>query len=303
MEGKKTPRGKKNTNEAKAEDLYKIQENSNHTVKYKYTTFEDLKEQGEYNFYAVIQDASFPLEESTSKKYSCTLKLIDQTTNCLTNPNDFNNNIIYLTIKSSEKENIPYVHHLGDVIRVHRGFYSPKVKRNVYLNVCKDNKFKGSWCLYSLNSNSNDPYSCSNKKYSVESQDKQNIETYKNWAKTYLNKDKALVYPYQIKLESRLNGGNDNDLLVHVVKKVELNDELVLFIQDDTDGCELHTYKYYNFIQENDIIRVRAYKTFDNNALILNEFGNILVVPQNSHVYKDVINDLTKKLKQLQNKK
>ena len=303
MEGKKTPRGKKNTNEAKAEDLYKIQENSNHTVKYKYTAFEDLKEQGEYNFYAVVYDASFPLEESTSKKYSCTLKLIDQTTNCLTNPNDFNNNIIYLTIKSSEKENIPYVHHIGDVIRVHRGFYSPKAKRNVYLNVCKDNKFKGSWCLYSLNNNSNDPYSCSNKKYSVESQDKQNIETYKNWSKTYLSKDKALVYPYQIKLESRLNGGNDNDLLVHVVKKVELNDELVLFIQDDTDGCELHTYKYYNFIQENDIIRVRAYKTFDNNALILNEFGNILIVPQCSHVYKDVINDLTKKLKQLQNKK
>ena len=249
MDGKKTPRGKKNTNEAKAEDLYKIQENSNHTVKYKYTTFEDLKEQGEYNFYAVIYDASFPLEESTSKKYSCTLKLIDHTTNCLTNPNDFNNNIIYLTIKSSEKENIPYVHHIGDVIRVHRGFYSPKAKRNVYLNVCKDNKFKGSWCLYSLNNNSNDPYSCSNKKYTVESQDKQNIETYKNWSKSYLNKDKALVYPYQIKLESRLNGGNDNDLLVHVVKKVELNDELVLFIQDDTDGCELHTYKYYNFIQ------------------------------------------------------
>ena len=291
MEGKKTPRGKKNTNEAKAEDLYKIQENSNHTVKYKYTAFEDLKEQGEYNFYAVVYDASFPLEESTSKKYSCTLKLIDQTTNCLTNPNDFNNNIIYLTIKSSEKENIPYVHHIGDVIRVHRGFYSPKAKRNVYLNVCKDNKFKGSWCLYSLNNNSNDPYSCSNKKYTVESQDKQNIETYKNWSKTYLSKDKALVYPYQIKLESRLNGGNDNDLLVHVVKKVELNDELVLFIQDDTDGCELHTYKYYNFIQENDIIRVRAYKTFDNNALILNEFGNILIVPQCSHVYKDVIND------------
>jgi hypothetical protein len=299
MEGKKTPRGKKNTNEAKAEDLYKIQENSNHTVKYKYTAFEDLKEQGEYNFYAVIYDASFPLEESTSKKYSCTLKLIDQTTNCLTNPNDFNNNIIYLTIKSSEKENIPYVHHIGDVIRVHRGFYSPKAKRNVYLNVCKDNKFKGSWCLYSLNNNSNDPYSCSNKKYTVESQDKQNIETYKNWSKSYLNKDKALVYPYQIKLESRLNGGNDNDLLVHVVKKVELNDELVLFIQDDTDGCELHTYKYYNFIQENDIIRVRSYQIFDNNNLVINEYGNILIMPENSSCYKAIFNELTKKMKNL----
>ena len=299
MDAKKAARAKKNQNDKKEVDIYQIQENANHTVKYLYTPLVNLKEQGEYNFYAVILDSTFPLEETNSKKYSCTLKLIDQTTNCLTNPNDFNDTIIYLTIKSSEKENIPYIHHIGDIIRVHRGFYSPKNKRNVYLNVCKDNKIKGSWCLYSLNNNTTDPYACSNKKFIVESQDKQIIEDNKTWVKNYLNKDKALIYPYQIKLESRLNGGNDNDLLVHVVKKVELDDQVVLFIQDETDGCELHTYKYYNFIQENDVIRVRAYKLFDNNNLILNEFGNILIVPQFSHCYKEFINALTKKLKQI----
>ena len=299
MDAKKAARAKKNQNDKKEVDIYQIQENANHTVKYLYTSLVNLKEQGEYNFYAVILDSTFPLEETNSKKYSCTLKLIDQTTNCLTNPNDFNDTIIYLTIKSSEKENIPYIHHIGDIIRVHRGFYSPKNKRNVYLNVCKDNKIKGSWCLYSLNNNTTDPYACSNKKFIVESQDKQIIEDNKTWVKNYLNKDKALIYPYQIKLESRLNGGNDNDLLVHVVKKVELDDQIVLFIQDETDGCELHTYKYYNFIQENDVIRVRAYKLFDNNNLILNEFGNILIVPQFSHCYKEFINALTKKLKQI----
>ena len=299
MDAKKAARAKKNQNDKKEVDIYQIQENANHTVKYLYTSLVNLKEQGEYNFYAVILDSTFPLEETNSKKYSCTLKLIDQTTNCLTNPNDFNDTIIYLTIKSSEKENIPYIHHIGDIIRVHRGFYSPKNKRNVYLNVCKDNKIKGSWCLYSLNNNTTDPYACSNKKFIVESQDKQIIEDNKTWVKNYLNKDKALIYPYQIKLESRLNGGNDNDLLVHVVKKVELDDQVVLFVQDETDGCELHTYKYYNFIQENDVIRVRAYKLFDNNNLILNEFGNILIVPQFSHCYKEFINALTKKLKQI----
>jgi hypothetical protein len=299
MDTKKAQRGKKNQNEEKEVDLYQIQENTIHSIKYKYTTIEDLTEQGEYNFYAIIYDASFPLEESNTLKYSCTLKLIDQSTNCLTHPNNFSDNIIYLTIKASEKENIPFVHQVGDIIRVHRGFYSPKNKRNVYLNVCKDNKTKGSWCLYSINNNSNEPYLCSNKKYTVEPQDKQIIENNKNWVKNYLNKDKALVYPYQVSLDSRINDGNDNDLLVHVVKKVELDDQLVLFIQDDTDGCELHTYKYYNFIQENDIIRIRAYKVFDNNNLIVNEFGNILILPQFSYCYKDLINALTKKLKQI----
>jgi hypothetical protein len=297
MDAKKAARAKKNQNDKKEVDIYQIQENANHTVKYLYTSLVNLKEQGEYNFYAVILDSTFPLEETNSKKYSCTLKLIDQTTNCLTNPNDFNDTIIYLTIKSSEKENIPYIHHIGDIIRVHRGFYSPKNKRNVYLNVCKDNKIKGSWCLYSLNNNTTDPYACSNKKFIVESQDKQIIEDNKTWVKNYLNKDKALIYPYQIKLESRLNGGNDNDLLVHVVKKVELDDQLVFFIQDETDGCELHTYKYFDFIKENDVIRVRSYKVFNSDVLVLNEFGNILKVPTYSDCYKTFMNNLSKKLR------
>ena len=301
MEGKKAPSGKKNSSNL---DI----ENAKHSLKYLYTTFDDLKEQGEYNFFGIIYDASFPLEENSSlesdkkknsSKYSCILKLIDQTTNCLTYQKDFSENIIYLIIKSSEKENIPYVHHIGDIIRIHRGFYSPKRKRNVYLNVCKDNKVKGSWCLYSTNGNSNDPYSCSNKKFTVEDQDKQIIDNTKAWVKKYLNIDKSLKYPLQVNMINRFNDGNDNDLLVHVVKKVELDDQIILFIQDATDGCELHTYKYYNFIQENDIIRVRSYKIFDNNNLLINEFGNILIIPQYSSCYKGIINELTKKMKQI----
>ena len=298
MESKKTQKTKKVT--SAPEDLYQFQEeNLNHSIKYKYSIFSDLFEQGEYNFYGVIYDSTFPLEEATTGKYSCTIKLIDQSTNCLSNPNDFNENIIYLTIKSSEKENIPYIHNIGDVIRIHHGFYSPKNKRNVYLNVCKGNKLNGSWCLYSVNNNTLEPYACSNKKYTIEEQDKENIETYKSWSKSYLGKNKSLIYPYQINLDERNEEGNNKDLLAQVVKKVELGDQIVLFIQDDTDGCELHTYKYYNFIKENDIIRVRAYKTFDNSSLILNEFGNILVIPQFSACYKEFYDKLAKKLKQL----
>lgn len=298
MESKKTQKGKKQSSEP--EDLYKFQEEKlNHTIKYKYSIFSDLVEQGEYNFYGVVYDSSFPLEEEKTGKYSCTIKLIDHSTNCLSNPNDFNDKIICLTIKSSDKENIPYIHQIGDIIRIHRGFYSPKKKRNVYLNLCNDHKINGSWCLYSVNNNIAEPIACSNKTYNIEEQDKENIETYKAWSKNYLGKNKALVYPYQIKLEERNEEGNDKDLLAHVVKKVETNDQIILFIQDETDGCELHTYKYYNFIKENDIIRVRAYKTFDNTSLILNEFGNILVLPQFSACYKEFYDRLSKRLKQL----
>ena len=163
----------------------------------------------------------------------------------------------------------------------------------------QDNTIKGSWCLYHANSNTNEPYACSNKKYTIEPQDKPNLEGLKNWVKNYICIDKALKYPMQIKLGNRTNEGNDKDLMVHVVKKIEAENHLILFIQDETDGCELHTYKYFNFIQENDIIRVRSYKMFDNDNLVINEYGNILVVPENSSCYKAVFNELTKKMKNL----
>ena len=299
MEGKKSTKGKKTPIKNESEDIYTLQEKStDHTISYKYSSFDELTEQGEYNFYGIIYDASFPQEEEHG--YSCILKLIDQTTNCLTHPNNFNENIIYLIIKSSEKENIPFVHHIGDIIRIHRGFYSPKKKRNIYLNVSKiNNQIKGSWCLYHSNSTNNEPYACSNKKYTVESQDKLNLEGLKKWVRTYMGIDKSLKYPMQIKLENRTKEGNDKDLMLHVVKKLEADNHLILFVQDETDGCELHTYKYYNFIQENDIIRVRSYKIFDNNNLVVNEIGNILVVPDYSSCYKIVFNELTKKMKNI----
>ena len=300
MEGKKSTKNKKTSTNSDSLDIYALQEKSTeHSISYKYSSFDELTEQGEYNFLAIIYDASFPQEEETTQKYSCILKLIDQTTNCLTNPNDFNEKIIYLIIKSNERENIPFVHHIGDIIRVHRGFYSPKKKRNIYLNVTKDNQVNGSWCLYHSNTSTNDPYSCSNKKYSVETQDKLNLDGLKKWAKTYMGIDKSLKYPMQIKFVNRNSEGSDKDLMAHVVKKVEADNHLILFIQDETDGCELHTYKYYNFIQENDIIRVRSFKIFDNNNLVINEFGNILIVPDYSSCYKNVFNELTKKMKNI----
>ena len=312
MEGKKTPNSKRKSEEANA--AIKQAEDNFYSFKYTYTSFDDMKEQGEYNCYGIIYDGSFPKEEDNFAilpgtkeplpKYSCILKLIDQSTNCLTNPTNFNENVITLIIQANERENIPYVHQIGDIIRVHRGLYSPKSKRNVYLNLLKGNQFKGSWCIFSANEekDAEKPYLCSHKKYTYESQDKKNIESIRTWIKSYLVLENSLVYYNQNYLGNRIKEGSDKDLLVHVVKKVELDDQLVFFIQDTTDGCELHTYKYYDFIKEGDVIRIRSYKVFDSDVLILNEFGNILKVPNFSSCHKSFMNNLSKKLKEYQKK-
>jgi hypothetical protein len=170
MEGKKTPSSRRKSEDTNS--AIKQAEDSFYSFKYKYTLFVDMKEQGEYNFYGIIYDATFPKEEDNYAilpgtkeplpKYSCILKLIDQSTNCLTNPINFNENVITLIIQANERENIPYVHQIGDIIRVHRGLYAPKSKRNVYLNLLKGNQFKGSWCIFSANEDKDaeKPYLC-----------------------------------------------------------------------------------------------------------------------------------------------
>ena len=108
----------------------------------------------------------------------------------------------------------------------------------------------------------------------------------------------SLIYPNQNVLFERAKKGSDNDLLVQVVCKRELKDHLVFFVQDATDGCELHVIKYFNFIKENDVIRVSSYKVYDSEVLLLNERGNILKIPLNSQCYKTLMNDLSKKLRE-----
>ena len=64
----------------------------------------------------------------------------------------------------------------------------------------------------------------------------------------YLFISNKLKYPKKINLIDRNEKGSDNDALVMIVNKTELDDQLVFDIQDETDGCQLHTYKYFNFI-------------------------------------------------------
>ena len=100
----------------------------------------------------------------------------------------------------------------------------------------------------------------------------------RNLVKIYFPLEKSLLYMNQNTLVNRLKEGSDKDLLVHIVKKVELDDQLVFFIQDETDGCELHTYKYFDFIKENDVIRIRSYKVFNSDVLLLILLNNLVRV-------------------------
>ena len=80
--------------------------------------------QEQYNFYGVIIDATYPNpEDNNPNEFVCSLKLIDQSINAKSNQTNFDDAVINVIIKSNSKENLPYVTAVGDIFRVHRGFY------------------------------------------------------------------------------------------------------------------------------------------------------------------------------------
>jgi hypothetical protein len=128
-------------------------------------------------------------------------------------------------------------------------------------------KIKQSWCIFSgtdTTSKEYTPVACSSNNYTFESFDRQKIDQLRSWVKIHFKERRSLYYGKEAKLIERNTSSQlDNDVLLHVVFKTELDDKVVFFVQDETDGCELHTFKYFNWVEVNDVIRLRSYKIYD----------------------------------------
>jgi hypothetical protein len=101
--------------------------------KYKYHEIKDITVSDNYNFYGIVYDATFPTTDDSPNSYVCNVKLIDTDTNCLTFPNSLNQEIVTLIIKSNTKDSLPYIHNVGDILRVHRGHLGVRIKKFILL--------------------------------------------------------------------------------------------------------------------------------------------------------------------------
>ena len=278
--------------------------------KIKYCSFNELTENQNFcNFYGIIYDASFPKINDNNQnrkiyRFECTIKLIDKDINCLTSKENFDNNIINLIIKADLKEQIPYIHTICDIIRVQKGVYSKKIKRNVYLNFTNNN-IKTSWCIFSgANQKTNEfsPILCSNSNYSFDQKDEIIIKELRTFIMENLIKENSLFYSYESKLNNRIIG-DEQDVLIQILSKYELEDQMIYTIQDETDICELHTYKYFNFLEIGDVCRLRGYKLLDQNVIIMNQYSNILKIPKFTNYYHQFIQRLNNKNNDIEIKK
>jgi len=90
-----------------------------------------------HHVYGVIVDATFPYK-ANSEKFICSLKIVDPTLNS----KEFATVVIY----AKRFENLPIIHRLGDIIRLHRASLR-MYKGHRQFNVTTH--WHGSWALFS----------------------------------------------------------------------------------------------------------------------------------------------------------
>ena len=134
------------------------------------------------HFYGVIVDATFPYKVHADR-FICTLKVIDPTLY----PKGGKSECAQVVIYAKRFEDLPIVHRLGDIIRIHRAnLRMYKNTRQFNVNVY----YKSSWALYSTDKmnplhrtpSSDAPYAFSGKKATQERQDKAIYQTLLKWA-------------------------------------------------------------------------------------------------------------------------
>ena len=250
-------------------------------TKYKYTSLADMTTSNQYNFYGIVIDSSFPSNNTLPEShYECILKVIDIS---YTHSSPI---ILTLIIKSRSKNQIPYIHKIGDVIRIINGTFKPKSK--VYLNLRNESVAeKGSWCVF--DGDNYTIYGGSSSSIPFEQRDLDNVASLSQFYKSLVGEENVL-YARNEKLINRKD--DDRDAIVLVAGKEELDDKVVFFVQDETDACELHAFKYFNFVNVGDVIRVRSYRLFNQTVMVLNQWGNILLFNKASGMYKKFMNQV-----------
>ena len=250
-------------------------------TKYKYTSLADMTTSNQYNFYGIVIDSSFPSNNTLPEShYECILKVIDIS---YTHSSPI---ILTLIIKSRSKNQIPYIHKIGDVIRIINGTFKPKSK--AYLNLLNESVAeKGSWCVF--DGDNYTIYGGSSSSIPFEQRDLDNVASLSQFYKSLVGEENVL-YARNEKLINRKD--DDRDAIVLVAGKEELDDKVVFFVQDETDACELHAFKYFNFVNVGDVIRVRSYRLFNQTVMVLNQWGNILLFNKASGMYKKFMNQV-----------
>jgi len=234
------------------------------------------------NFYGVIVDATFPYQVKADKMFMTILKVVDPT---LHDKSNYAQIIMY----ANKFEDLPIVHRLGDVIRVHRAKTRMfNGKRQFVVNMF----YSSSWALYSTDrqtplgtASTEGPYAFSGKRSTHERQDTAIQSNLKKWASNHFAKNNGVVGNHQVDLSKASKQSGDFDVCAKVLQVFELDEYTNELKIRDNSGTTFYTLALklkFPHIRHGSVVRIRS-ATYDatsknKNVLILQHYSNIMTL-------------------------
>ena len=207
----------------------------------------------------------------SNQMFICTMKIIDPSQFTQQKGWKYSQLVIYAT----KLEDLPFVHRLGDIIRVHRAdmkFYNQKRQFNVNM------LYKGSWALYSTDkqsplgqTTSDTPYAFSGHRVTQERQDASILSTLKSWANmTFKNVDVCgKVDQKTISLkEAEKKKSGDFDVVAKITQMFELDDYTNEIKLRDMSGATYYVLALkvkFPHLKTGAVIKVRS-ATYDSTT-------------------------------------
>lgn len=275
--------------------------------KYKYTELAkaSLTSGDEQNFYAMVIDATFPYK-TNKDYYICSMKIVDPSLH-MKSAKGSGDNSEYATLVFFAKkfEDLPIIHRIGDIIRVHRAalrIYNHQRQFNVNIY------YKGSWCLFSTDKRSpiqevnnevagsdKDAFGHSGKNYSFEKHDASLLSNIRKWSNDYLNKFNAISADMYTPLSKAASQKKDFDVVAKILQVFEMDDytnELKLRDSSNQVFYCLALKLKFPHLKQGDAVRVRSC-AHDNtstskNMLLLSHFSNIMTFCSSSKLAREV---------------
>ncbi len=253
----------------------------------------------------MVLDATFPYK-TNKDYYMCSLKVVDQSLHPKGGKSEFATLLLY----AKRFEDLPIVHRVGDVIRVHRAdirLYkgTRQFNASVYFNA--------SWALFSADKQSvqeqlgqgdeeakgdakeYSAYAHSGAHYTLQKAERPTLKESKEWAKDFMTKNDGVSKDMHDSLANASKKKTDFDLLckiLQVLEKDEYTNELKL---RDASGavayCQALKMKFPH-LKAGDAVRIRS-ALFDETAsskkvVNLSHYSNIMTFPSYSKLAKSV---------------
>lgn len=258
------------------------------------------------HFYATIIDATFPYK-TNKDRYICSMKICDPSLNLrgAKGTGDASNNFATLVLYAKCFEDLPIVHRIGDIIRVHRAVLRLyKGHRQFNASVF----YNSSWALFSTDKTSvlqemggkaDDgrefaPFAFSGKHHTFEKHERATLSAMRKWAQTYSAAYPMVNSDMYVPLNKAQAQKDDFDVvakILHVFEKDEYTNELKL---RDASGAVFYSLALklkFPHLRQGDVVKIRSAKfdeTSKKHVLNLSHYSNVMTFVSTSKLAKEV---------------